>query len=215
MSEILLVNPKSRKKRKSRRRNPITGRRRSKSRGRRANPRRRRMRALRRRNPISLKVNKSDLMAAGGGAITAAIGAVALDALWSNLPIPAQLKAGNLQLLAKGAGAVGLGVLARNVVSRKTADMFTLGALTVIVYQAGRSFVQKAMPQLKLGYYSPGFISDEPGMGAYMAAGGDSFPVGGRGACPTQRALPAPAKSAAMHGFEDGIDDMEDPDYSY
>lgn len=219
MAELLLVNPrrrrrKSRKARSRRRRSaPLfaTNPRRRKRRSRRANPRRRRMSAIgrRRRNPINLRVSRTDVTKAIGAAIATAAGALVLDVAYGYLPLPPSLKTGNIQWVMKGAAAIGAGVLARNVVSRRTADMITLGALTVIAYGLGRSLIQKNFPAVPLGYYSPAMIAYEPGqvgggeldasaLGAYMTGPAASFPIGGGGAC-----APILPKSPGLKGFSD------------
>lgn len=235
MALLQVVNPSTRpsKRRRRRARNPASNpkrrRRRSARRGYATNPRRRRRRnALRtyhhrkkrRRNPLG--VRGGDVMQSVMAAILAAVGSVGLDVAWGNLPIPAELKAGNLQFVVKGLGAVALGAGAHKMgASRRTAELFTLGALAVMFAGAGRNLMRQYFPSISLGYYSPGYIvTDNNGnMGQYMSAymsqdANTSFPIGGRSPCP---ALPAPRGASAMRGFESDpaeiIDDQFGSDY--
>ncbi|MGD9590846.1 MAG: hypothetical protein AB7Q37_18750 [Pyrinomonadaceae bacterium] len=123
----------------------------------------------RRRNPIGGAAGK-DAMTLITGAVPGAIGALALDAVWANLPLPAAIKTGYVGYAAKGAGAVLLALLARRVVKRSTADAFGTGALTVMLHGLGKSVISTAVPALNLGcdtgyagmgYYPP------PALGYY------------------------------------------------
>lgn len=116
----------------------------------------------RRRNPIQVKSLIHTLLMP---ALTASTGALLLDVLWSKLPIPANLKAGSLQYITKGVGAVGLAMLAEKskVVSRQTAEAMGVGALTVVLHDALRGVLKGIVPGL-------GFAEYVGGMG-YINAG--------------------------------------------
>lgn len=104
----------------------------------------------RRRNPIrSGPINAGMDMVQG--AIPAALGAVALDALWANLPLPASIKTGMVGQAAKGVGAVAMALAARRVVSKKTADAMGVGALTVMMHGAIKQLAAQTVPGLNLG----------------------------------------------------------------
>lgn len=165
MPSLMLVNPRKRKGRKTktrkRRRNPIA----------KANPRRRvrrrgTTRKRYRRNPSARGLKgliKNTVMPSA----TAAVGAIGLDIIMGYLPLPDALKTGPMRHVVKGAGAIGLGMLAANVVGRKTAEQFTAGAMTVVMYNAGRELASRFMPNLPLGAY----IDDDSmeGLGYYGA----------------------------------------------
>ncbi|MEE9119413.1 MAG: hypothetical protein V3U02_12580 [Calditrichia bacterium] len=156
MGQLLLVNPKKRGRRKTRRKNPVArvaNPRSKKSRRRNpiaANPRRRRT-YRRRRNPITKIGNlvQDSLIPS----VTAAGGALALDIIMGFLPLPDVVKIGPMRHLVKGAGAIGMGMIAGMVSTPKTAQLVTTGALTVTMYGAGKELVGRFLPQLALGAY--------------------------------------------------------------
>lgn len=166
-SEILLVNPRRRRRRKTvaKRRAPVrrrkTARVRRRAVARNPAPRRamRRVRRRVRRNPVGpLKGLMPQLQTAAGGAL----GGLTLSIALGYLPIPANLKAGALGYVTKGALAFGLGMLAKNFTRASTAARLTEGALTVVMYEAMKDGVQRFAPQIPLGMY----ISD-PALGYY------------------------------------------------
>ena len=124
----------------------------------------------RRRNPIRRGIVDKLVIPA----VTATAGALALDIAWAYLPLPVTIKAGPLKHVAKAAGAIGLSILAGNVVKKSTADAMGLGALTVVLHQAAKEMIQRVAPQVQMdgiGYYSAGLpvggFSDN--MGLYVA----------------------------------------------
>ena len=173
--ELLLVNPrkrhKSRKSKASRRRNPIRAKRhsprkRSRARSRSRNPvraLRRYSRARRRRNPLSLRGMGGGLVGQLLGALKGAGGAIANDALFTYVPLPAMLKTGPLSLVTRALGAFGVGYLASFVGGKSLGARMTEGALTVLAYQTVKPMVSNVLPLAGsdiegLGYYSPGMI---------------------------------------------------------
>ena len=171
--QLLLVNPRKRRKSRkssSRRKNPIRARRRRSpkrrhvSRARRSNPIRiHRKRARRRRNPLSLRGMGGGLVGQLMSALKGAGGAIANDALYTYLPLPAMLKAGPMSLVTRALGAFGVGYLVSMVAGRNLGARMTEGALTVLTYQAVKPMVAGVLPLAGdeiegLGYYSPGMI---------------------------------------------------------
>lgn len=165
MSELMLINPRKRrkttKKKVVKRRSPV---------------RRVAKRAVskRRRNPIRRKAGimgivQSTVMPAA----TAAAGAIGLDVVWGMAPIPENLKTGPMRHVVKAAGAIGLGMIAEMVVKKSTASQFATGALTVVMHQAMREGMTRFAPNIQLGEYV-----DEGGEMGYYGAGvnaGDSM----------------------------------------
>lgn len=144
MGELLLVNPRKRRKKKraaKRKHNPIKAHRRS--RGRKVA---RVTRIRRRRNPISGGLVNSTLKPA----LIGGVGSVGLDVLLTKLPIPESLKGGAIGTLTKAAIAVGAGMVAEKVVKRATAQQMVVGALTVILAGGLRSVAATAVPSLGL-----------------------------------------------------------------
>lgn len=119
----------------------------------------------RRHNPISMsgirrRVSRRTSQAGGVmghivmPAFTAAAGALMLDVAWANLPLPAVVKTGNMQYLAKAAGAVALVSLAHKVTkNKKQAEALGIGALTVLMHDMARNVLKKSVPGLHLGEY--------------------------------------------------------------
>ena len=58
-----------------------------------------------------------------------------------------------MRFVAKGAGAIAMGMIASMVVNQATAKNFTAGAMTVVMYDALREALQTWMPQLALSAY--------------------------------------------------------------
>lgn len=190
MAELMLVNPKKRRrgrpkvakaKAKRRRRTGVrrSGKRLSLRRhsGWISNPKRRRSRKFR-RNPIggfNIKsfANNTLMPAAIGG-----IGAVGLDVILAMLPLPAAVKTGPMKPIAKIAGAVGIGMIASMVAGRKFGEQVTAGAVTVTLYEIIKELVQKAMPTLPLtlkeydddlSYIQSGQVLQDNGVSAYIS----------------------------------------------
>lgn len=104
-------------------------------------------------------------------AVTGALGAMALDIGMAYVPLPTQLQSGWGKTLAQLIGALGLGFLAAKVpfVGRRNAQIGTLGALTVIAYNAIRPLAAQAVGDKVKGLAGLADFSDySPAMGAYM-----------------------------------------------
>lgn len=179
MAELMLVNPRKRRRKTTAKRRTVKRKTPARSRTvarRRASPARV---TRRRRNPIRRRgIVQEHLQPA----LTAASGALFLDMAWGFLPIPANLQMGPLRYLAKGAGALALGMVAENVVAKSTAKQMTTGAMTVILHDALREVTQNMLPNVPLGYYNAGmpvngmgeYVSGLNGMNAYTDSGGAS-----------------------------------------
>lgn len=164
MAELLMVNPRKRRRKSStrrRRRNPTTSLQ--------ANPRRRR------RNPIDGRGMKNIMNQVTTAAIMAS-GGVVTDMITAKLPLPADMKTGNMAPLARAGVAVGLGiVLDKGLKQRKIATDVTQGALVVIAHdfitkqfgqRLGLSAYEEMSAYEELGDYSDLLLeTDIAGMG--------------------------------------------------
>lgn len=210
---MLLVNPRKRRKTRKRRtaaqnaatrklvamnrrrksqarriRNPIAGLAPTHRRRRTSPTRARVVRRRYRRNPTTARglIRKSIQPA-----FASALGALGLDVMWGFAPVPPNWKVGNFRHLIKGAGAIAFGHLAGGVIGKGNAHTMTQGALTVIMHTAMSEFVTQNMPQIQLGYYSPGIAtgvgeyvgSGHSGVGEYVSNGMGAY-IGGSGTSP-------------------------------
>lgn len=184
LSELLLVNPRHKKRRKAAksRRHVRHVAKRAKRRSRRRavgytigsspvrrrklNPRRRRHHVARRRhryarNPrFSIGSLKTMVMPA----ITGAVGAVVLDIGLTYVPLPASLQTGWGKTAVQAAGAVALGMLASKFLGRSKGAAVGLGALTIVSYGVVKNLAHQFLPSV------PGLSGDyaDMGVGAYM-----------------------------------------------
>lgn len=194
MAQLMLINPA---KRPSRRRKASPAQLRALAAGRRkrktsaAAPARRRRSTLRvasrrrapRRNPIGM----SGITASVFTAVQGAGGALAVNALYNLLPIPATMKTGLAGSATKMALAVGFGMLAKPMIGRAAGKMAE-GAMTVAAFEALQSFVPVNMGGSSvagLGYMSPGMnagagqalpnqsIAGMSGVGEYVSGMGE------------------------------------------
>lgn len=120
----------------------------------------------RRKNPISFVAETLAPSAIGGA------GALGLDILFGVLPLPATLKASPFFPAVKVAGAIGLGMAAGMVVSKKTAGQIAAGAITVTLYNFAKGMLNKAS-----GGKIPGLAEYISGDGV-VYADGQAFQVG-------------------------------------
>lgn len=176
MEQILLVNPRRRKRKSSRRR----ARSRRAHRAVRAHRRRRhrggfRIRRRRLRNPMG-GLSVRGATAAIVPAVVGAGGALALDIAMAYIPVPDSFKSGWMKTIAQLGLALGLGwVVGRFVpfVSKRNAQIGTLGALTVIAYNAIRPIAADAIGDKVKGLQGLSDFGDYlPSMGAYMRSPG-------------------------------------------
>lgn len=230
--QLLLVNPRRRKRRTTTRkrkrtragrftrRNPrpsyVSGSTVVRAPAPATNPRRRRRRTTSRKRPRRRNPRRRGFTAFRIGnlfqdtvmpAAIAAGGAIGLDIVWGMLPIPLTLKTGPMRFVAKGIGAVAMGMISSMVVDQATAKNFTAGAMTVVMYDALREALQTWMPQLALSAYD---INDTLGYpSSAMDVGSESdlsayFPAGNAGG--------ANANMGAYFPQDVGVGDYEDVD---
>ena len=122
--QLLLANPRKRRKRRS--------------------PSRSRTRRRMRRNPIGARGIASTFTK---GAVGAA-GALAVDVAMARLPIPAQFQTGPIGALTRGGVGIGLGMLVSRVGrNKRLGENLADGAVTVALYNTGKSLIG---PQLGL-----------------------------------------------------------------
>ena len=98
-----------------------------------------------------------------------AAGALGLDVVMGFLPLPPALKTGPMRTVVKIAGAVGIGMLASTFVKRSTAEQIAAGAITVALYDTLKGMLQVAMPTLQLGE-NEDIFTEYPSL-AYAGAG--------------------------------------------
>lgn len=192
MEQLLLVNP--RKRRRSKRRTPPRGpggrfmkRGTVRRRARRHSPRRRRnpvpsalsmANPRRRRRSVARVHRRRRRNPVGGGflgnltrplmpALIGAGGAIATDAVFGKLPLPANLKTGNLAVVTKAVLAVALGMVVSRFGNRRIGEQMTAGALTVQAHSVLMPFVAQ-IPGL--GYYGAGYaLPASAGVGEYIS----------------------------------------------
>jgi hypothetical protein len=151
--QLLLINPRRRKRRgkvsrrrvyakrrRARRANPVTHRRRRRrlhrvsARRRHANPRRRVSHRRRRRNPFNSSTIVNDYLMPGA---LGAVGGVALNYIWSALSgsLSSSLTGNEaVSVLVQAAAGVGLGILAAKAVGPTKGAAVGVGAVTVVLY---------------------------------------------------------------------------------
>ena len=117
-----------------------------------------------------------------------AVGALAVDLVYSKLPLPASLKVGNTAPLVKAGITIGLGILAGKVVNKQMSHNATVGALTVQLHQFLKGVLPASMQAgvagytdiNGVGYYTPAQIAQDNsgGMGEYMSGMAGEFSEG-------------------------------------
>lgn len=138
MAELMLVNPRKRRKSGAKKRRTVSRRKSlvSASAG--------KIRSLRkrfRRNPIGGGAN-SAIEQFKTGAIGAA-GALAVDVVMQKLPLPDNLKTGQLAPVVKGLVGIGVGMLvAKFGKNRDLGKKLAQGAVTVSLYGAGKELLR-------------------------------------------------------------------------
>lgn len=212
-AQLLLINPKKRRRshkrraRSHRRRRHVARRRRSRvMRVVRVNPRHRRRHSAHRRhirrNPLHRhrrRIHRNPMTSVGGvvrGALIpagyGAVGAVGVSVIWGFLsPMFGSLFSGNLFLntIAKGAGSLGLGWAASKVLGRQQGYAVAIGGLTVAGYELLSSLLNTVAPTLPMagvGAYMPPVNA----LGAYMPPQLGAYMPPGMGALPLRQALP-------------------------
>jgi hypothetical protein len=198
-----------------------------------ANPIKKRRRHHARKNPIGNFRKRARRSAATGAgivnhmvmpAVTAAAGALLSDVLYSNLPIPANLKNGVLQYVVKAGLAVAMVKGVHMVTKNKAqAEKMGVGALTILLHDMGRNAIKRSAPGLRIGEYVGEYVGEYDGLGEYVGAGGGldfDAPLGfyetaGQGSNMVPN-FPNPNAAAVqqVHGFDDGIGEYGDS-YDY
>lgn len=146
MSELLLINPRKRRKAKAHGKKRVRSRRRHLAI--RSNPIRKARRVRRfRRNPIGGGLVRNVGTQLKNGAIGAA-GAIATEMALSYLPVPDSLKSGPLGALTSALTGVLIGVAVGKMGSRSIGEKIADGAITVALYKAGRSTLAGKLPGL-------------------------------------------------------------------
>jgi hypothetical protein len=174
----LISNPSRRKRRKARksrklRRNPVSAVRAVKRRRRRSRKspvmrvRRRRSRNLFGKSRGGIIGNIMSTVKPAG---YAAAGIVALDVVWSYLPLPDSLKLGAVRHVAKAGGAIALGMIAERVFGKETGRLIGVGAMTGVLVTIAREAIGTFAPNLRLAgladeypelaYINPAAIQD-------------------------------------------------------
>ena len=152
MSQVLLVNPARRRRasKKSRSRkakarsnpsNPIKRKRRGRSFGAVGHHKRRY-----RRNPTGGSFAQRTAMPAAIGAA----GAIGVDLALALLPVPDTFKTGMMRPIARIAAGIGIGMVVAQFMNRDAGAKAALGAITVIVYDTAKTFLQQNVPALPL-----------------------------------------------------------------
>jgi hypothetical protein len=186
MNELLLINPRKRRGRKTAAKRGAGGR---FVKARASNPaprKRKRISRKRAHNPISTvrrhvakhrsrarRHNPIKGFAGMGGLVNSTImpgfigaaGALGLDLLLGIVPLPVAVKTGPMKYLVKGAAAIAVGALGGMVLPRATAHKMAVGALTVTLHDFMKEQTVRLFPALPLGdvdglgYYSPGYAA--------------------------------------------------------
>lgn len=140
------------------------------------NPRRRRRRSNPRQRITVDSIMRDFLQPAALGAV----GAIANDALFTYLPLPAQLKTpGMMRYASKGLSAVLMSWLASFVLTQKAATQLGVGALTCLTAEVARDFILTNIPAIApvavegMGLYTGGVMPGQ--LGYYNPA----IPAGG------------------------------------
>lgn len=197
MSELLLINPRSRRKaaRKStkrrvrrtvaaaprRRRNPISVSHVKRRVMRRTHVAARRVHHRRRRNPISLGRGSSGMIGMFKEAAIGGIGTVAFDVLMGfvNKYLPASMQRTNTGIGVGDAVKAAITVVVGNALSKHTKGLsrkMAAGSLTVQAAEIARMYLPASMPVAGLGFQVPGRVVQGsarigPNLNAYGPAG--------------------------------------------
>lgn len=184
MSELMLINPRERKRSRRRSTETKAARSRAAKRGwarRRRNPESRSERSAaakrgwsgRRRSNPSVRASarrvyhraKPRMAEIGETIMHGAVGAgggIALDVIMAKVPLPAALKVGVGHTATKAAGAVLLGMLGSRFLSTPMANSLAIGSMATVLHDAAREFLAPHIAMADLGYYNAGWpVGDE------------------------------------------------------
>lgn len=165
-TELLLVNPRHRRRRRKMSalqksyfsKNP---RRRHHRRHRRAsmfssNPRGgRRVRYNFSSNPRGGSLSLKQVTNEFGPAVIGAGGALVVDWIFGNIPLPATLTTGIMLPVTRIGAAIGVGVLAGMIAGKATGEKVAVGALVVTSYSIIKNFLTTNVPSLTLARFVP------------------------------------------------------------
>ncbi len=154
MSALMLVNPRKRrkgKKRKSRSRTRTVIKYRT-----RKSPRKR---IRRRRNPIGARGMTGMIIRSAQNGAVGSLGAIAGTLVGNMLPLPVNLKMGNMGLIIDALIGISTGAIVGNFTNRKVGENMAQGAVTVALHGTMKNMIQTAMPQLNLNGYDDGLLA--------------------------------------------------------
>lgn len=101
-----------------------------------------------------------------GPAIMGAGGALVVDWIFGNIPLPATMTTGMMLPVTRLAAAIGVGALAGMALGRATGEKVAVGALVVTSYSIIKNFIQTNVPSLTLARFVPaGNLRGLPGNG--------------------------------------------------
>lgn len=158
MAKLMIVNPKKRRKakRKTGPKKAVARRRVSRA------PAKRRVR--RRRNPAARGYTGKIITSFQDGAV-GSLGAIAGTLAGNFLPLPDQLKTGNMAVIIQALIGVSVGITVGNVAKNKKLGMdMAKGSVTVALHDTMKNLLKQAMPTLQLDGYGDGLL----GMDEYV-----------------------------------------------
>jgi hypothetical protein len=157
MASLMLVNPRKRRTTKKRR-SPAqrAATRALVARNKRRTPARRRssysktVTVRRRRNPIKRRsIITRAVDTAKNGAI-GSVGAIAGSIVSAYLPVPENLKAGNMGIVMQAIIGIGTGYGVAKFANRKFGEQMAQGAVTVALHGAMKNMIQSAVPSIQM-----------------------------------------------------------------
>lgn len=116
-----------------------------------ANPRRRRHHYS--RNPSNFSLDT--ITAEFGPAVIGAGGALIVDWVFGNIPLPATLTTGLMLPVTRILVAVGIGAAAGMIAGKATGEKVAVGALVVTSYSIIKNFLVTNVPQITLARFTP------------------------------------------------------------
>jgi hypothetical protein len=136
-----------------------------------ANPRRRRH--YFNRNPSNFSLDT--ITAEFGPAVIGAGGALIVDWVFGNIPLPATLTTGLMLPVTRILVAVGIGAAAGMIAGKATGEKVAVGALVVTSYSIIKNFLVTNVPQITLARFTPA-ASRLHGIGYVGPARGSQVP---------------------------------------
>lgn len=205
MAQLMLVSNPAKRRKSSRKKS--TGKRRStakRSASRRSSSRRKSKSLTFRSNPIRSRglmgrVVDGQLMPA----VKMAAGALAVDVGFGylNSYLPPALSVGAVRHITKAVGAILLSVVASKFVNASTANEMAKGALTVVFHDAAKEVLGNTMPGVPLGFYTSGYVTAPPRLGAYRSRKSLGFYQGANNVSPFPSTVMAGARKRIGIGY--------------